>query len=68
MSTTNESPGADRKLGTAAELENECDHKAARDDDAETRHFIETHDVTKVARKSVPGAGEEAADLQQSRT
>jgi hypothetical protein len=34
----------------------------------DTRNFIETHDVTKVARKSVPGSGEESADLLQDDT
>jgi hypothetical protein len=52
MSTTNENPGAERK--------------ATREPDADTRNFIETHDVTKVARKAVPGSGEEAADLVQA--
>jgi hypothetical protein len=52
MSTTNENPGAERK--------------ATRESDADTRNFIETHDVTKVARKAVPGSGEEAADLVQA--
>ena len=52
MSTTNENPGAERK--------------PTREPDAATRNFIETHDVTKVARKAVPGSGEEAADLVQA--
>jgi hypothetical protein len=34
-------------------------------DDRDTRNFIETHHVTKVARKAVPGSGEESADLLQ---
>ena len=38
---------------------------ASHDDDTDTRDFIETHHVTKVARKSVPGSGEESADLSQ---
>jgi hypothetical protein len=41
------------------------DSKAAHQDDTDTRNFIETHDVTKVARKAVPGSGEESADLLQ---
>jgi hypothetical protein len=39
--------------------------KARREPDTETRNFIETHNVTKLARKAVPGSGEEAADLLQ---
>lgn len=64
MSTTNENPGADRKSGSTG-TQNERDRKANRDPDADTRNFIQTHDVIKVARKAVPGAGEEAADLLQ---
>jgi hypothetical protein len=41
------------------------DSKTTPEDDAGTRDFIETHDVTKVKRKPTPGAGEEAADLSQ---
>jgi hypothetical protein len=36
-----------------------------REPDTDTRNFIETHNVTKVPRKAVPGSGEEAADLLQ---
>jgi len=36
-----------------------------RKPDRDTRNFIETHNVTKVPRKAVPGSGEEAADLLQ---
>ncbi|HTV80703.1 MAG TPA: hypothetical protein VMF03_20800, partial [Steroidobacteraceae bacterium] len=35
----------------------------AHQDDADTRNFIETHNVTKVTRKPVAGSGEESADL-----
>ena len=52
MGTIKENPGAERK--------------ATRESDADTRNFIKTHDVTKVARKAVPGSGEEAADLVQA--
>ena len=52
MGTKNENPRVDGKTGGAA-----------HDDGTDTRNFIETHNVTKVARKSVPGSGEESADL-----
>ena len=39
--------------------------KAAHEEDQDTRNFIETHNVTKVPRKAVPGSGEESADLVQ---
>jgi hypothetical protein len=50
---------------TKSSAEGKGQSKAVRDRDADTRNFIETHDVTKVARKAVPGSGEEAADLLQ---
>ena len=52
MGTTHDSPTTDG-------------NKAHREADAETRKFIEQHNVTKLAPKAVPGAGEEAADLLQ---
>jgi hypothetical protein len=52
VGTPNGNTTSDRKIGTAA--------------DDETRNFIETHNVTKVARKAVPGSGEESADLLEA--
>jgi hypothetical protein len=49
VGTTNDNPAVDGKTG----------------DDRDTRNFIETHHVTKVARKAAPGSGEESADLLQ---
>lgn len=66
MSTNNENPTTDRKSGAAAKTQTERDNKANRESDADTRNFIETHNVTKVARKAVPGSGEESADLSES--
>jgi hypothetical protein len=55
VSTTNRDPTVDGKTRAV--------DKAAHEDDEDTRNFIETHDVTKVGRKAVPGSGEESADL-----
>ncbi len=52
MGTTNDNATVDGKTGAASQ-------------DRDTRNFIETHHVTKVARKAVPGSGEESADLLQ---
>jgi len=52
VATTNDKPIVDAKTGTASQS-----------GDPDTRHFIETHNVTKVVRKAVPGSGEESADL-----
>ena len=66
MGTTNDNPAANGKTGSASQIQGEGDYKAAREYDTDTRNFIETHDVTKVARKAAPGSGEEAADLLQA--
>jgi hypothetical protein len=66
VGTTNENPSADPKTRTGSKIQGEGDHKAAREYDADTRNFIETHDVTKVARNAAPGSGEESADLLQA--
>jgi hypothetical protein len=65
MGSSNDNP-AKGKTGSASRVQGEGDHKAAREYDADTRNFIETHDVTKLARKAAPGSGEEAADLLQA--
>jgi hypothetical protein len=52
VGTPNDNPTVDGKTGVASQ-------------DRDTRNFIETHHVTKVARKTVPGSGEESADLLQ---
>jgi|HubBroStandDraft_2_1064218.scaffolds.fasta_scaffold245593_2 hypothetical protein len=39
-----------------------------REPDTESRNFIETHNVTEVSPKAVPGSGEEAADLLKTGT
>jgi hypothetical protein len=62
MGTTNDNP-AKGKTGSASQVQGEGDYEAAREYDADTREFIETHDVTKLARKAAPGSGEESADL-----
>jgi hypothetical protein len=54
VGTTVDKPTVDGKAGAAAQKDNR-----------DTRSFIETHQVTKVARKAVPGSGEESADLLQ---
>lgn len=61
MGTTNDKPTVAGKTGAASQVQG--DDKAAHEDDRDTRNFIETHHVTKVARKAVPGSGEESADL-----
>lgn len=63
--STNDNSMADRKNTTASEIQGEGD-KALDADDNDTQNFIATHNVTKVARKGAPGAGEESADLQQA--
>lgn len=62
MGTINDDRTSDRNAsaGKGAGDEISC----ANDND--TRNFIETHNVTKVARKAAPGAGEESADLLQA--
>jgi hypothetical protein len=65
MGTTNDNPRVDGKTGAAPKIESGGSDKAAHEDDTDTRNFIETHHVTKVARKTVPGSGEESADLLQ---
>jgi hypothetical protein len=66
MSTTNGNPALESKDGAASRKSRSGGgDKAAHDDGADTRNFIATHNVTKVARKAVPGAGEESADLLQ---
>jgi hypothetical protein len=65
LGTTNGNTPVDRKIGSAAEIQHKRDYNAPSDG-ADTRNFIETHDVTKVARKAVPGSGEESADLLQA--
>jgi hypothetical protein len=65
MGTTNGNSTVDRKIGSAAEIQHKRDYNAPSSD-AGTRNFIETHDVTKVVRKAVPGSGEESADLLQA--
>jgi hypothetical protein len=62
VGTTNDKSAVDGKTKAASQVQG--DDKAAHEDDRDTRNFIETHNVTKVARKAVPGSGEESADLQ----
>lgn len=66
VATTNDKPPANGNTGSASQIQGEGDYKAARKYDTDTRNFIETHDVTKLARKAAPGSGEEAADLLQA--
>jgi hypothetical protein len=63
VGTTNDNRTDDGKTGATSQVQG--NDKAAREDDGDTRNFIETHHVTKVARKSVAGSGEESADLLQ---
>jgi len=63
VGTTNDNPRVDGKTGAASQIQGRGADKAAHEDDMDTRNFIETHHVTKVARKKVPGSGEESADL-----
>jgi hypothetical protein len=65
VGTTNDNPKVDGKTGTASQIPGGGGDKAAHEDDTDTRNFIETHNVTQVARKAVPGSGEESADLLQ---
>ncbi len=62
MDTSKDKSFTDRKIKTAAKIQGSSDYEAPRASD-DTRNFIETHAVTKVARKAAPGAGEESADL-----
>jgi hypothetical protein len=66
VGSTNDTPAANGKTGSASQNQGEGDYKAAREYDADTRNFIKTHNVTKVARKAAPGSGEEAADLLEA--
>jgi hypothetical protein len=65
VGTTNDNPTVDGKTGAGSQIQDGDGHKAAHEDETDTRNFIETHHVTKVARKTVPGSGEESADLLQ---
>jgi hypothetical protein len=62
VGTINDDRTSDRNAstgkGSGAEI--------TRENTSDTRNFIETHNVTKVARKATPGAGEESADLLQA--
>jgi hypothetical protein len=64
VGTNNDNPNVDGKTGTASQIHGRGGDKAAKEDD-DTRNFIQTHNVTKVARKAIPGSGEESADLSQ---
>ena len=63
MAIINANQKSDRTTKPAAAIQGNSDSKAPREYDADTRNFIETHDVTKVTRKAIPGSGEESADL-----
>jgi hypothetical protein len=63
VGTTKDNQRVDGKTGAASQIQGGGRDKAAHEDDTDTRNFIETHHVTKVARKTVPGSGEESADL-----
>ena len=63
MGTTNDNPSVDGKTGAASKIRGGGGDKADHEGDSDTRNFIETHHVTKVARKAIPGSGEESADL-----
>jgi hypothetical protein len=65
VGTTNDNARVDVKKGVAPQIQGGGGDKAAHEDDTDTRNFIETHHVTKVARKTIPGSGEESADLLQ---
>jgi hypothetical protein len=65
VGTTSDNPKVDGKTGAASQIQGGGDDKAPHEDETDTRNFIETHNVTKVARKAVPGSGEESADLLQ---
>jgi hypothetical protein len=62
----NGNPAANDKTESASQLPGEGDYKSAREYDADTRNFIKTYDVTRLARKAAPGSGEEAADILQA--
>ncbi|HEY4341526.1 MAG TPA: hypothetical protein VGM97_16390 [Steroidobacteraceae bacterium] len=66
MATIEDKQAVDRTTSTASGIRDKGDSKAASESDAGARNFIKTHDVTKVKRKTTPGAGEEAADLSQA--
>jgi predicted outer membrane protein len=66
VATINANQRPDRTTRTASEIQGNSDSKAPREYDADTRNFIETHDVTMVTLKATPGSGEEAADLSQA--
>jgi hypothetical protein len=63
VSTNQGESSRDQAIRSAASNRGENGGKAAHEDDTDTRNFIETHNVTKVSRKSEPGSGEESADL-----
>jgi hypothetical protein len=65
VGTSKHNPRVDGKTGATSQVQGADGDKAAHDDDTDTRNFIETHNVTKVSRKTVPGSGEESADLLQ---
>jgi hypothetical protein len=53
-------------VGTTDDNATVAGKTGAASQDRDTRNFIETHQVTKVAPKAVPGSGEESADLVQN--
>jgi hypothetical protein len=65
VATINDKSMTDRKTETTPKSHGESDYEAPRASD-DTRTFIETHAVTKLARKAAAGSGEESADLLQT--
>ena len=63
MGTSNDNSTVDGKTGAASQSRSKAGDQGAPEDQSDNRNFIETHNVTKVARKAAPGAGEESADL-----
>ncbi len=64
--STNQKPPADREKKTAPQIQGEGDYESARKYDADTREFLESADVTDLARRAAPGSKEEAAQLKQA--
>ena len=63
--SANEKPTADQPKPTP-HIQGEGDYEAARQYRQETEHFLESADVTDLARKAAPKSKKEAEELKQA--
>lgn len=64
--STNEKPSVDREKQTASQVQGEGDYESTRKYNKDTEHFLESADVSKLARKAAPASKEEAAKLKEA--